>query len=142
MSMIIAALIFVLVLAVGIAHLLWAIGSRWPIRDPELLARTVIGRPGVTRVSRGNALLRGVVALVIALVAPAVADHDAGGIGLTLLGAVIAVALIARGVLGYTAGWRAAHPVEPFATLDRRNYSPAYVIIGVGFALLVIMRLL
>ncbi len=47
-----ASIVFFLLLTVAIAHLLWAIGSPWPIRDPQLLARTVIGRPGVDRVPR------------------------------------------------------------------------------------------
>lgn len=142
MSMLVAALIFVVLLAVAIAHLLWSIGSRWPIRDPELLARTVIGRPGVTRVPRLASLLTAILVLAAGVFALALADHTAGGWWLTVGGIVIAAIFFGRGAIGYTAGWRASHAVEPFATLDRKNYSPLCLALGVGFLLLVIMRLI
>ena len=39
MNMIVASIVFVILLTVALAHLLWSVGSRWPIKDPELLAR-------------------------------------------------------------------------------------------------------
>ena len=54
----------------------------------------------------------------------------------------IAAVFIGRGILGYTAGWRARFPTEPFATLDRKNYSPLCLWIGAGFLILVLMRLI
>lgn len=142
MSMLVAALIFVVLLAVAIAHFLWAIGSRWPIRDPELLARTVIGRPGVTRVPRLASLVVSIVVLAAGVFALALADHTAGGLLLTLAGVVLAAIFLGRGAIGYTAGWRARFSEEPFATLDRKNYSPLCLALGAGFLLLVIMRLI
>lgn len=142
MSMLVAALVFVPLLAVAIAHFLWAIGSRWPIRDPELLARTVIGRPGIDRVPRLAAFVVAVLVLAAGIVALALADPAGGGWLLNLVGIALAVAFICRGIVGYTAAWRAQFPLEPFATLDRRNYSPLCLFIGLGFAVLVIMRLI
>lgn len=142
MSMVIAALIFVVLLAVALAHFLWSIGSRWPIRDPELLARTVVGKPGVTRVPRLAALVIAVLVLAIGIAALSLADHSAGGVPLTLLGLLLAAVFLGRGYAGYTARWRAVFSEEPFATLDRRNYSPLCIAIGVGFVILVIMRFL
>ena len=55
---------------------------------------------------------------------------------------LLALVFLARGVLGYTAGWRARFPTEPFATLDRKNYSPLCLVLGAGFLILVVMRLL
>lgn len=138
----IASLLFVLLLTVSLAHLLWALGSPWPIRDPALLARTVIGRPGVSRVPRLASLVVALLVLAAGVVALAVADPVAGGLGLTLLGAALGLVFVARGILGYTARWRAAFPVEPFATLDRRNYSPLCLVIGAGYLFLVLMRFL
>ena len=143
MSMLVAALVFVPLLAIAIANLLWSLGLSWPIRDRVLLARTVVGRPGTTRMPpklasfavAAGALAAGVIALSLA-------DESAGGPGLTVLGAVVGALFIARGVAGYMAGWRAYFPEEPFATLDRRNYSPLSLLIGAGFLLLVFMRLL
>ena len=142
MSMFVAALIFVVLLAVAIAHLMWAIGSPWPIRDPELLARTVIGKPGVTRVPRFASLVVAILVLAAGVLALSLADHAAGGVGLTVIGVVLAAVFLGRGAIGYTERWRTAFPVEPFATLDRKNYSPLCLALGAGYLLLVIMRLI
>ena len=142
MSMIVAALIFVLLLAVSIAHFSWSVGGTWPIRDPVLLAKTVVGRPGVTRVPKLAALVIAIVVLAIGVFALALADHSAGDWWLTAIGVLLAIAFLGRGAVGYTAGWRARYSEEPFATLDRRNYSPLCLIIGAGFLILVIMRLI
>lgn len=141
MSMFVAALIFVVLLAVAIANLMWAIGSPWPIRDKVLLARTVIGRPGVTHVPRLGALLACIAAIVAGVAALALADPVGGGLSLTLFGVLLAALFLGRGAIGYTAGWRNRFSEEPFATLDRKNYSPLCLALGVGFLLLVIMRL-
>ena len=142
MSMLIAALIFVVLLAVAIAHFLWSIGSRWPIRDPELLARTVVGKPGVTRVPKFASFIVSLLVLAAGVLALSLADHTAGGWWLTLLGVLLTAVFIGRGALSYTSGWRARFPTEPFATLDRKNYGPLCFWIGAGFLILVIMRLL
>ncbi len=142
MSMVVAALIFVVLLTVAIAHFMWAIGSPWPIRDPVLLAKTVIGRPGVTRVPKLISLVISLLVLAAGVFALALADHTAGGWLLTLIGVALTAAFVARGAIGYTAGWRARFSEEPFATLDRKNYSPLCLALGVGFLLLVIMRLI
>jgi hypothetical protein len=141
MIMGIAALLFIPLLAIALAHLVWSLGGSWPIRDKELLTRTVIGRPGVTRVPRLAALFVAIAVLGAGVVALSLADDTAGGLPLTLLGAAIGAIFIARGFVGYTPQWRAHFPVEPFATLDRRQYSPLCLILGAGFLLLVLMRL-
>jgi hypothetical protein len=143
MNMLIGALTFVPLLAVALAHLLWSFGSTWPIRDEQLLVQTVVGTPGATRMP--NRLLTFVMAVLIlaaGIVALSLADRTSGGAALTLIGVVLAVIFLARGIVGYTSGWRAGHPVEPFATLDPRNYSPLCLWIGAGFVILVLMRLL
>jgi len=142
MSMLIAALIFVVLLAVAIAHFLWSIGSRWPIRDPELLARTVVGKPGVTRVPKFASFIVSLLVLAAGVLALSLADHTAGGWWLTLIGVLLAAVFLGRGAIGYTGRWRATFSAEPFATLDRKNYSPLCIALGVGYLLLVIMRLI
>lgn len=142
MNMIVASIVFVILLAVTLAHLLWSIGSRWPIKDPELLAKTVIGRPGVTRVPRLASLVVAILTLAAGVFALSLADHDAGAWWLTLIGVGLAAVFLGRGALGYTAGWRARFSLEPFVTNDRRVYSPLCLIVGAGFLVLVIMRLI
>ncbi len=140
---IISVLTFLPLMVVALAHFFWALGTSWPIGTELLLAQTVVGRAGVTRMpNRWLTLLVAVLLFAAAVVAMGLADHDDGGIVRTLLGALLAIIFVARGILGYTAGWRARFPVEPFATLDRKNYSPLCLWIGAGFLILVVMRLL
>lgn len=143
MNMLVGSLTFLPLFTVAFAHYLWAFGNTWPIRNEALLAQTVVGRPGVTRMP--NRLVTFVVATALiaaGLVALSLADPVAGGPGLTLLGVLLALLFIGRGVLGYTPGWRARFPAEPFASLDRKNYSPLCFWIGAGFLILALMRLL
>jgi Protein of unknown function (DUF3995) len=142
-STIISILTFLPLMVAALAHLFWALGATWPIRDELLLAQTVVGSPGITRMP--NKLLTLLVAILLfasGVVAMGLADHDDGGFVRTVLGVILAVVFLGRGVVGYTPGWRARHPVEPFATLDRKNYSPLCFWIGAGFLILVGMRLL
>lgn len=144
MNMVVGSLTFVPLLMVAFAHFLWSVGRTWPIRNQNhtLLAQTVVGTPGITRMP--NRLVTFVVSMILlaaGIVALSLADHTSGGWWLTLLGALLAVVFIGRGVLGYTPAWRARFPTEPFATLDRKNYSPLSFWIGAGFLILVVMRL-
>ena len=142
MIMGIAALVFIPLLAVAIAHFLWSIGRTWPIKDADLLVRTVVGRPGVTRMPRLASFVVAVAILAAGIIALSLADRTAGGTLLNILGLLLGAIFIARGIAGYTPQWRAVFPGEPFATLDRKTYSPLCLFIGVGFLLLVLLRLL
>ena len=142
-AMIVGAAVGVALLAVAIAHLLWSVGVMWPIRDERVLARAVVGFPGVERMppkylSFGVFLL----ALAACIIAFSVADHTSGGPGLTLLALLGALVFLARGAIGYTQWWKQRTPEEPFRSLDRKNYSPLCLAIGVGFVVLVVMRLI
>lgn len=142
MIMGIAGLVFIPLLAVALANLIWSFGGSWPLRDRALLAKTVVGKAGVTEVPRLTALLVAIGALLAGIIALSLADPEAGGLGLNLLGTLLGLGFVTRGVLGYTSGWRDRYPEEPFATLDRRNYSPLSLLLGAGFLLLVLMRLI
>jgi hypothetical protein len=142
MSTLVATLTFLPLLVVALAHLFWALGTTWPIRDEALLAQTVLGRPGVTKMpNRLLTLLVAVLLFAAAVIAMGLADKTDGGTTRTVLAALLALAFLGRGIAGYTAGWRARHPVEPFATLDRKNYSPLCLWIGAGFLILLVLRL-
>lgn len=136
-----ASILFLCLLTVSLAHLLWAFGSPWPIRDPDLLARTVIGSPKVQRVPRFASFVVAVLVFAAAAIGSALGDKESGGMLLTLAGIALTLIFGIRGILGYTAGWRARFPLEPFATLDRRIYSPLCLIVAACFAILVITRL-
>ena len=143
MIMGIAALVFIPLLAIAIACFLWALGRTWPLRDNHVLAQAITGRPGKTGLpSRWLFLLASLLALAAGVTALSLADHDAGGATLTAIGAALGLLFLARGVAGYTPGWRRTYAAEPFATLDRKTYSPVALFVGAGFLLLVLMRLL
>lgn len=142
MSMLLAALMFVPILAVTIGGLLWSVGRTWPFRDPALLAHTVIGRPGVDRVPRLPTFVFALIMLVAGIVALALADRTGGGAALTAIGVVFGLLFLARGVAGYSRWWAERMPVEPFFTANRKTYSPLALILGAGFIILVILRFL
>jgi len=140
-EMLIGAIVAVALLAVSLAHFMWAIGRNWPVRDEKLLAQTVVGFAGIERMpARYKSLGVALAMLAASVLALSVADHDSGGLWLDLIGLVLAAGFLARGAIGYTAWWAAITPEEPFRTLDRKNYSPLCLGIGVGFFLLVLMR--
>ena len=140
---IVSVLTFLPLMVIAFAHLLWALGTNWPITSEALLAQTVVGRTGITQMpNRLLTLFVAIVLFAVAVIAMGLGGHDDGGVIRTVLGALCAVAFLGRGVLGYTPGWRARFGAEPFATLDRKNYSPLSLWIGAGFLILVVLRLL
>jgi hypothetical protein len=140
--MFLAALMFVPLLAAGIAYLLWSAGLNWPIRDRKLLAQTVIGTAGVERMPpKLSLLLKAVFMLAAGVAALALADDVGGGPDLTLAGALLGLAFLARGVVGLTGWWQARTPEPAFRFNDRRVYTPASLALGAGFLNLVAMRL-
>jgi hypothetical protein len=140
-AMIIAAILGIALIAIGIAHLFWSVGIMWPIRDPVLLAQTVVGRAGARRPRRLMSLGVAVVTLGACVVAFSAADHTSGGLMLTAFAILAALLFLARGAVGYNRQWQLDHPEEPFRTLDRKTYSPLCLGLGVGFLALVVMRL-
>ena len=142
-AMIVAAVIGIVLLAIGIAHFLWSLGVLWPIRDEALLARSVVGRAGIARMPpRILSFFVALLAFCACVIAFSVADPVSGGTPLTLLALLAGLLFLGRGAVGYTTWWAARTPEEPFRTLDRKNYSPLCLILGVGFLLLVLMRLI
>ncbi|MBE0580556.1 DUF3995 domain-containing protein [Devosia sp.] len=143
MSMLIAALMFVILLAVSTAHFLWSIGRTWPIRSEKLLAQTVVGFEGIERMPpRLASFAVAVATLAAGIIALALADHDSGGLTLSLIGLPLAAVFLARGIVGYTAWWAAKTPEPNFRLNDARVYSPLCLFLGLGFVALVILRLL
>lgn len=142
MNMLVSALLFVPLLAIAMAHLIWALGRTWPIRDERLLVRTVAGFRDAQRMPpKLMSLGVAIACLAAGIVGLALADRDSGGAGLTALGVLLALVFLGRGALGYTRWWARQTPEEPFRTLDRKNYSPLCLALGLGFLVLVLMRL-
>jgi hypothetical protein len=143
MIMGIAALVFIPLLAIAIAYSLWSLGRTWPLRDKQMLARAVTGRPDAPDSPPRWSFVAGAVFFWAAgIVALSLADPVAGGIWLNLLGVLLGGLFLVRGIVGYTGGWRSIFSAEPFATLDRKNYSPLALFLGAGFLLLVLLRVI
>jgi hypothetical protein len=142
MSMLIAAFMFIAMLAVSTAHFVWSLGKTWPIRNEKLLAQTVCGFKDIERMPPRPASFAVAVATISAgVIALALADHDGGGSLLTFTGAVLALVFLARGVIGYTTWWAAKTPEPNFRFNDRRVYSPMCLFLGAGYITLIVMRL-
>jgi len=143
MSMLIAAFMFIGLLAVSTAHFLWSIGRTWPIRGEKLLAQTVVGTAGIERMPpRLMSLGVAIFILAAGVVALALADHDGGGYWLTVSGFGFALLFLARGIVGYTPWWATQTPEPNFRLNDFRVYSPLCLFLGLGFATLAILRML
>lgn len=143
MSMLIAAFMFITLLAVSTAHFSWSVGRTWPIRDEKLLAQTVVGFRDIERMPpRLASFAVALATLAAGIIALALADHDGGGLMLTLLGLPLATVFLARGLVGYTSWWAEKTPEPNFRLNDRRVYSPLCLFLGLGFVALVILRLL
>lgn len=142
MSMLIAAFMFVALLAVATAHLLWSLGRTWPIRNEKLLAQTVVGFRDIERMPpRLASFAVALATLAAGILALSLADHTSGGLPLTLLGLPVAAVFLARGIIGYTAWWVEKTPEPNFRLNDSRVYSPLCLALGAGFLVLIVMRL-
>ena len=143
MSMLIAAFMFIALLAVSVAHFLWSIGRTWPIRNEKLLAETVVGTADIQQMPpRLASFAIALVTLLAGVLGLALADHTSGGWMLNLIGLAIGAVFLARGAAGYTEWWAAKTPQPNFRLNDRRVYSPLCLFLGAGFVVLVIMRVL
>jgi hypothetical protein len=143
MSMIIASFMFIALLALGLAHLIWAMGITWPIRSQKLLAQTVVGTAGIEHMpSRLASFSVGVFILAAGIVCLALADDVSGGVLLTVAGFGFGLLFLARGIVGFTRWWAAQTPEPSFRFNDRRVYSPLCILLGAGFLVLCLMRLL
>ena len=140
MNMFFASFMFIGLFAVSIAHLLWAFGRTWPIRNEKLLAQTVVGFRDIERMPPKLASLA-VATFAAGCFALALADHDSGGWQLNLVGLALAAVFLARGIVGYTPWWATMTPEPNFRLNDRRVYSPLCLFLGIGFLVLIYLRL-
>lgn len=134
-----ALLAFLLLLGVGaiaVVHFLWGLGSHWPEGSEEALVRGMVG-DGRRRMPPPWQCFA--VGLLLALIAlwPIYALGFASGETAVQGSFVIAGIFVARGLAGYSGRWRAHFTDEPFATRNRRYYSPLRLLLGVAYVALV-----
>ena len=116
-----------LLAAIAVLHAAWGFGVRWPRRDDAALTALVVGSqrermpPPLHCFLAAGAIFAA--AIVVAAVSGVVRLPLRQGL-VMLLGLGVTAVFAGRGIAGYLPVWRARHPREPFATLDRRIYSP------------------
>jgi hypothetical protein len=139
MTAIIAWCIFIVLTAIAVIHAAWGAGTRWPRKTEAELVTAVIGHKRDTMPSPSQCYLA-----ALAIFTPgAIALMLAGFVQtprppwlVLLAGAGAALVFAGRGIAGYVPAWRALHPREPFASLDRHYYSPLCLLLAVGFVVL------
>jgi hypothetical protein len=121
--------------AIALLHAYWALGGFWPGRDPESLARTVVGGPPGLRFPGPGATW----AVVVVLAGAAVTVLAAAGLvalpvpapwirTAALAGAAI---LLVRGLEGFVDTRLRPDTVgSPFARLNRLVYSPLCLLLA------------
>ncbi|MEC9342428.1 MAG: DUF3995 domain-containing protein [Pseudomonadota bacterium] len=139
----VAVLLFAVLSGLAALHFYWAMGGLWPGIDEKSLARRVVGSPAVRRMPSRPVTV--VVAGLLALAAlwplmwTALIPYPLPQ-ALVWLGMIgLAIVFLGRGIAGYTPVFRAHFPEEPFASLDRRYYSPLCLAIGALFVLLILL---
>ena len=132
----IALALTIVVAAIALLHAYWAVGGLWPGRTPEELANIVVGSPHMRGPSSPR--LTAVVAAMIAgaaawplLLAPLVSQYPAPELAAAGSWALAAVFLL-RGIAGFMPAM-APHSAEPFASYNRKYYSPLCLALGAGF---------
>ena len=124
----------------GLMHALWGFGVTFPASSEEQLARTVVGRRGITRMPSMMSCLFVAVCLFaaagVALVLGRIVPMPVSKWLVAGAGAFMALLFMGRGILGVLPAFERAMPEQPFLSLNRRIYSPLVFLIGVGFALL------
>jgi hypothetical protein len=133
-----------LLAAIGLLHLAWAFGLRWPGRDEAGLVAMVIGRTRGGRMpSRpltilvAAAILTGA-SLVVLVGQPGLSPGVA--VLCVVAYAVLDLVFTLRGVSGYVAPvWRHAEGT-PFHRLNRLYYSPLCLLIAAGLTANLLLR--
>ena len=139
-SSILAPVVALVLVALGILHLLWAMGSTFPAANGQELARMVVGRRGITRMPPAGASLFVAICLflaaILALTLGRVVPWNVPPLVLAPVGLMAAAVFAGRGIVGILPAFERAAPEQPFLKLNRRIYSPLSFLIGVGFLLL------
>jgi hypothetical protein len=144
MSLALAAALTAVLAAIGLLHLAWAFGLRWPANDEAGLVATVIGRtrgggmpPRPLTLAVAGAILAAAT-LVAAVSAHAVPAHFVAT-ALFAYGALDLV-FLARGLSGYAAPvWRHTEGTA-FHRLNQLYYSPLCLLIAAGLTANLLLR--
>ncbi len=139
---IVSILLFVTLSIVALIHAYWAFGGRWPGHDEKSLVKIVAGANGQAKMP--PFWLTMIVALLIfaaglfPLFWIEILPWFLPSILLSLGMFVVTSVFLLRGLFSYTPMARNMGFEEPFNTLDKKYYAPLCIIIGSGFAFLLL----
>jgi hypothetical protein len=134
---VLAALEAILLAMIAALHAAWGFGLRWPGNDDASLEAAVVGSPHGRMPTPVQCFVAGGAILATAAVVAGVAGILSLPLpfwAVQLIGLGVAAVFAGRGIAGYLPAWRALHPQEPFARLDRRAYSPLCLAIALTLA--------
>lgn len=135
------ALALVLTVIAGL-HAYWGRGGLWPAASEQELIATVIGDARAKRMPSPALCLLVALAIAATAIWPLLLIRTPGSAALRPLlqlgGFAIMAVFLLRGVAGFLPAWRRLHPREPFASYDRRYYSPLCLLIAAGYAVLLL----
>ncbi|MFD0914993.1 DUF3995 domain-containing protein [Pseudahrensia aquimaris] len=137
-----AIVIAVVLFVVSVIHFAWAFGSNWPADNEQELARMVVGTPSITkmppRALTGFIAFGILAAALVPLMWRGLVPYPQS-LPQTLLWLAmwtLAIVFIARGIAAYLPIM--ADLEEPFASRNRRYFSPLILLIGAGYLALVL----
>jgi hypothetical protein len=139
MTAIVAWCIFIVLTAIAAVHVAWGFGVHWPRRSETELVTTVIGHRRDTMPPPFQCYLAALAIFIpgaIALMLAGIVQTALPPWLVTLAGAGAALVFAGRGIAGYVPAWRARHPRQPFASLDRHYYSPLCLMLAAGLVVL------
>lgn len=129
-----------LLAAVAGLHAYWGLGGLWPARSEQELVATVIGDARAQRMPAPWLCLLVAAAIAVTALWPLLLAGAFGSATARRLlwfgGVAIMLVFLLRGLAGFLPAWRRLHPREPFASHDRRYYSPLCLAVAAGYALL------
>lgn len=138
MALIVGEILAVILAAASLLYVLWAAGLTFPFANEQALARSLIGRRGITRVPSRRAFLY----MAVLMLAAAIAAWLLGGFSeavpqskpfLAPVGLLLGLIFLGRGIAGVLPAFERAAPEQPYLSLNRRIYSPACAVVGVAF---------
>jgi hypothetical protein len=131
----VAGFLSAVLLAIAALHAYWGVGGLWPAASAAELARTVVG-DGRTRMPAPWSCFAVAILLVLVALWPWLLLSHPVSQPVLAVGVVFAAVFLIRGLAGYSPRWRARFSAEPFATRDRRLYSPLCMVLATGFMVL------
>lgn len=138
MASVLGTLLTAILGGLGLLHLVWAAGLSFPFPNQQALARSVVGRRGITQLpSRGAVGLLGILLMCAATASFLLGHHGwmSTGVKLVMLpvGLFLSAIFVLRGIVGVLPAFERTAPEQPYLSLNRRIYSPLSALIGVSF---------